>query len=74
MSSTSLFSRYRPVPGTWDELFTGEAEPRGDLAAVIHGLGATDQTNWFYHGPRLVKAGYCVFATTYGTPGPALSR
>lgn len=41
------------------------AHPRPIVLA--HGLGATDQTNWFYHGPRLVKAGYCVFATTYGT-------
>lgn len=41
------------------------AHPRPVVLA--HGLGATDQTNWFYHGPRLVKAGYCVFATTYGT-------
>lgn len=41
------------------------AHPRPIVLA--HGLGATDQTNWFFHGPRLVDAGYCVFAVTYGT-------
>jgi len=41
------------------------AHPRPIVLA--HGLGASDQTNWFFHGPRLVDAGYCVFAMTYGT-------
>ncbi|WP_394832611.1 lipase family protein [Pendulispora rubella] len=34
---------------------------------LVHGLGSTADGNWFYHGPRIASAGYCVFALTYGT-------
>jgi pimeloyl-ACP methyl ester carboxylesterase len=33
---------------------------------LVHGLGATAAENWFYLGPLLHEAGYCVFALTYG--------
>ncbi len=33
---------------------------------LLHGLGATADTNWSSIGPKLKAAGYCVFALTYG--------
>jgi triacylglycerol lipase len=37
---------------------------------LVHGLIATGYENWSYMGPLIKKAGYCVFALTYGTePG-----
>jgi pimeloyl-ACP methyl ester carboxylesterase len=33
---------------------------------LVHGLSANMSSNWGYHSPRLDKAGYCVFALTYG--------
>jgi pimeloyl-ACP methyl ester carboxylesterase len=37
---------------------------------LVHGLLATGYENWMYMGPLIKKAGYCVFALTYGTdPG-----
>ena len=33
---------------------------------LVHGLLATAPENWSYVSPRLVSAGYCVFALTYG--------
>jgi pimeloyl-ACP methyl ester carboxylesterase len=41
-----------------------EAHPRPVI--LVHGLGATADTNWSYMGPHLDDAGYCVFALTYG--------
>jgi triacylglycerol esterase/lipase EstA (alpha/beta hydrolase family) len=40
------------------------AHPRP--VVLVHGLGATADTNWSYIGPQLHDAGYCVFALTYG--------
>lgn len=34
---------------------------------LAHGLGANTDANWFYHGPKLAAAGYCVYTFTYGT-------
>ncbi len=33
---------------------------------LAHGLGANGDDNWFFHGPQIAGAGYCVFSTTYG--------
>jgi pimeloyl-ACP methyl ester carboxylesterase len=33
---------------------------------LVHGLGATAAENWAYLSPILQRAGYCVFALTYG--------
>ncbi|SDZ24678.1 Lipase (class 2) [Amycolatopsis xylanica] len=34
---------------------------------LVHGLGATDTVNWFFHAPKIANQGYCVFSLTYGT-------
>lgn len=33
---------------------------------LVHGLGATQSTNWAWMAPRLHDAGWCVFSLTYG--------
>jgi triacylglycerol esterase/lipase EstA (alpha/beta hydrolase family) len=37
---------------------------------LIHGTFANGDLNWQTHGPQLAKAGYCVFAPTYGQAFP----
>ncbi|MEU7789183.1 lipase [Amycolatopsis sp. NPDC049159] len=34
---------------------------------LVHGLGANDTVNWFFHAPKIAAQGYCVFSLTYGT-------
>ncbi|KAF9321871.1 hypothetical protein BG003_010127 [Podila horticola] len=39
---------------------------------LVHGIIGNETNNWMYLGPRFVKAGYCVYALTYGQmPGVA---
>lgn len=33
---------------------------------LVHGLSASQGTNWSYMSPRIAAAGYCVFSLTYG--------
>ncbi len=33
---------------------------------LVHGLGANQYFNWFWMGPKIKAAGYCVFSLTYG--------
>lgn len=40
------------------------AHPRP--VVLLHGLGASADTNWSTHGPALKAAGYCVYAISYG--------
>ncbi|GAA4850991.1 lipase family alpha/beta hydrolase [Saccharopolyspora rosea] len=35
---------------------------------LVHGLSGAAATNWAFLSPQLAKAGYCVFALTYGKP------
>ena len=35
---------------------------------LVHGLSGAAATNWTALSPQLAKAGYCVFALTYGRP------
>lgn len=44
-------------------------QPQADKLPIVlvHGLGATKESNWAVHGPRLAREGYCVFSLTYGT-------
>ncbi|MDQ3276029.1 MAG: lipase family protein [Actinomycetota bacterium] len=37
---------------------------------LVHGLGATAETNWVTVSPLLASRGYCVFALTYGQRPP----
>lgn len=34
---------------------------------LVHGLGANDTVNWFFHAPKIAAQGYCVYSLTYGT-------
>jgi uncharacterized circularly permuted ATP-grasp superfamily protein len=39
MSTDSLFTRYAPLPGTYDEIFLSGAEPRPDFRRAVAALG-----------------------------------
>ncbi|WP_433329475.1 esterase/lipase family protein [Spirillospora sp. CA-294931] len=43
---------------------------RPDPVLLLHGLGGNGPGNFLTLGPSLAKAGYCVYAPTYGAPLP----
>lgn len=44
-----LFSSYRPLPGTYDELFAAEGEVRDALRAIVAAIGAVDRDAFARH-------------------------
>ena len=55
-----------PAPAAsndWD-CRPSNAHPRP--VVLVHGLSASQGTNWGYMSPRIAAAGYCVFSLTYG--------
>jgi triacylglycerol lipase len=50
----------------WNDWACQPSSAHPEPVVLVHGLGASGQANWFYHAPRLVEAGYCVYSLDYG--------
>ncbi|KAG0343389.1 hypothetical protein BG004_005346 [Podila humilis] len=65
-----LFKRAFPGVNNWS-CKPSASRPRPIV--LVHGLIASEDTNWLYMAPRFLVEGYCVFAVTYGQlPGVPL--
>ncbi|NGO11584.1 alpha/beta fold hydrolase [Streptomyces sp. HC44] len=68
-----------PLPPGVNNWLCKPSPKHPEPVVLLHGLFATAELNWPYFAPELDKAGYCVFAPTYGTsngeqPLPAMAR
>ena len=58
----------------WNDWGCRPSAAHPEPVVLVHGLGANDTVNWFFHAPKIAAQGYCVFSLTYGTGilGPAV--
>ncbi len=52
--------------GAYNDFDCKPSKARPLPVVLVHGTFANAQINWVYIGPKLVDAGYCVFALDYG--------
>lgn len=52
--------------GAYNDFDCKPSKTRPLPVILVHGTFANAQINWVYIGPKLVDAGYCVFALDYG--------
>lgn len=55
-----------PTSG-WNDWGCRPSAAHPEPVVLVHGLGANDTVNWFFHAPKIAAQGYCVFSLTYGT-------
>jgi len=53
--------------GGWNDWGCRPSAAHPEPVVLVHGLGANDTVNWFFHAPKIAAQGYCVFSLTYGT-------
>lgn len=53
--------------GGWNNWSCRPSAQHPEPVVLVHGLGANDSVNWFFHAPKIAAQGYCVFSLTYGT-------
>ena len=53
--------------GGWNDWSCRPSAQHPEPVVLVHGLGANDSVNWFFHAPKIAAQGYCVFSLTYGT-------
>jgi pimeloyl-ACP methyl ester carboxylesterase len=53
--------------GGWNDWGCRSSAAHPQPVVLVHGLGANDTVNWFFHAPKIAAQGYCVFSLTYGT-------
>ena len=51
----------------WNDWGCRPSAAHPEPVVLVHGLGASDTVNWFFHAPKIAAQGYCVFSLTYGT-------
>jgi pimeloyl-ACP methyl ester carboxylesterase len=51
----------------WNDWSCQPAAQHPQPVVLVHGLGANDTVNWFFHAPKIAAQGYCVYSLTYGT-------
>ena len=51
----------------WNDWGCRPSAAHPEPVVLVHGLGANDTVNWFFHAPKIAAQGYCVFSLTYGT-------
>lgn len=51
----------------WNDWSCRPSAAHPEPVVLVHGLGANDTVNWFFHAPKIAAQGYCVFSLTYGT-------
>jgi triacylglycerol lipase len=58
----------------WNDWTCRPSAHHSEPVVLVHGLGANDTVNWFFHAPKIAAQGYCVYSLTYGTGvlGPAV--
>lgn len=66
VTTTSATARSNdPGPGPFSD-WNCKSQDGRDPVVLLHGLGGQRTTNWFYHGKKLKRQGYCVYSLTYG--------
>jgi triacylglycerol lipase len=56
------------APGSgWNDWTCKPTAQHPQPVVLVHGLGANDTVNWFFHAPKIAAQGYCVYSLTYGT-------
>jgi triacylglycerol lipase len=56
------------APGSgWNDWSCEPSAHHPQPVVLVHGLGANDTVNWFFHAPKIAAQGYCVYSLTYGT-------
>jgi triacylglycerol lipase len=51
----------------WNNWSCAPSAQHPEPVVLVHGLGANDTVNWFFHAPKIAAQGYCVYSLTYGT-------
>jgi len=50
----------------WNDWSCKPSAQHPEPVVLVHGLGANDTVNWFFHAPKIAAQGYCVYSLTYG--------
>jgi len=51
----------------WNNWSCAPSAQHPEPVVLVHGLGANNTVNWFFHAPKIAAQGYCVYSLTYGT-------